>query len=60
MYQQQIQPKHSHSDLEEFKKNWKQRIQNISKSKTAWVEDFNKEQTNKPQFKIKKYAKDKT
>lgn len=27
-------------ELEEFKKNWMQRIEGISKDKTAWIEDF--------------------
>ena len=36
MCQQQNQMKHSHSDLEEFKKNWMERIETIAKDKTAW------------------------
>ena len=31
----------SHSDLEEFKKNWMERIETIAKDKTAW-NDFKK------------------
>lgn len=40
MCQKQNQTKHSLSDLEEFKKNWMQRIEAIAKDKTAWIEDF--------------------
>ena len=41
MCQNQNQMKHSHSDLEEFKKNWMERIETIAKDKTAW-NDFKK------------------
>ncbi len=40
MCQQQNPTKHSHSDLEEFKKNWMQRIKAIAKDKTQAMNDF--------------------
>ena len=63
MSQQQNPTKHSHSDLEEFKKNWMQRIERIAKSKTEWIEDFKKvykeTKTPKRTITIEDYAKNK-
>ena len=63
MYQEQTQKKHSHSDLEEFKKNWMKRINGIAKSKTQWIEDFKEvyQENRKPKEKItvKDYVKNK-
>lgn len=64
MYQKQNQMKHSHSDLEEFKKNWMQRIEGIAKSKTAWIEDFKEvyQENKKPKkepLTVKDYANNK-
>lgn len=39
MYQQQTQVKPSHSDLEEFKKNYMKKIRSIARQKKAWVKE---------------------
>lgn len=52
MCQQQNQMKHSHSDLEEFKKNWMERIETIAKDKTAW-NDFKENYSENRQQKAK-------
>ncbi|WP_343680032.1 hypothetical protein [Chryseobacterium arthrosphaerae] len=44
--------KSSHSnELEEFKKNYQQRIENLAKSKTEWIKDFVESQ--KPKKPVK-------
>lgn len=40
MYQKQNQMKPSHSDMEELKKNWKDRVEKLAKDKTLWLNDF--------------------
>lgn len=52
MCQQQNPTKHSHSDLEEFKKNWMERIETIAKDKTAW-NDFKENYSENRQQKAK-------
>lgn len=39
------------SDLEKFKKNYQQRIENLAKSKTEWIKDFVESQ--KPKKPVK-------
>lgn len=39
------------SDLEKFKKNYQQRIENLAKSKTEWLKDFVESQ--KPKKPVK-------
>ncbi len=39
------------SELDEFKKNYKQRIENLAKSKTQWIKDFVESQ--KPKKPVK-------
>nr|DAG72844.1 MAG TPA: hypothetical protein [Caudoviricetes sp.] len=42
--------KHS-KDLEDFKKNYQQRIEDVAKSKTEWIKDFVESQKSKPPVK---------
>lgn len=39
------------SELDEFKKNYQQRIENLAKSKTEWIKDFVESQ--KPKKPVK-------
>lgn len=41
----------THSEIEQFKNNYKQRIINIAKSKTEWVKDFVESQKKKEEVK---------
>lgn len=40
MCQQQNQMRHSHSDMEDFKKNWKDRVEKLANDKTLWINEF--------------------
>ncbi|CEJ71292.1 hypothetical protein BN1195_03637 [Chryseobacterium oranimense G311] len=46
--------KHS-KDLEDFKKNYQQRIEDVAKSKTEWIKDFVESQ--KSNLRLKQLVK---